>query len=292
MKKKRFRYHTNGSWFKGNVHIHTTRSDGGLDPLQTASRYAGAGYDFLFLTDHWCVSSPVQDGSPPICLFNGLELDGIDRHGSNYHVVCLGKVEGIDQARGFEEGLGVCIEQNAVLILAHPAWTGNSVEEASRYPFHGVELYNHVCHWLNGKGSGLFHWDSLLEENPGVLGIACDDAHNKPAHPGWNGGWIVVNASASTEEAITEAIRCGTFYSTQGPEIRRLALTEDDLQVETSPVQFARLVGAGSQGTRFGSFDGSLMTEFTFSLPSDFDYVRLEVEDDGGKRAWTNTLFI
>lgn len=39
-------------WLRGNLHTHTTRSDGGLDPQATIRRYAGQGYDFLALSDH------------------------------------------------------------------------------------------------------------------------------------------------------------------------------------------------------------------------------------------------
>ena len=53
-------YRTPKHWFKGNTHIHTTRSDGGKSP-EVAELYAGAGYDFLFRTDHW-VASDVAGG--------------------------------------------------------------------------------------------------------------------------------------------------------------------------------------------------------------------------------------
>jgi predicted metal-dependent phosphoesterase TrpH len=51
-----FRYDTGGQWYKGNTHIHTTVSDGGMSYAETAALYASAGYRFLFATDHWCGS--------------------------------------------------------------------------------------------------------------------------------------------------------------------------------------------------------------------------------------------
>ena len=38
--------------FKGDTHIHTTRSDGKKPPLETACDYRAAGYDFIAITDH------------------------------------------------------------------------------------------------------------------------------------------------------------------------------------------------------------------------------------------------
>lgn len=46
------RYNTEGPWFKGNTHIHTTFSDGGKDYRTVARMYAERGYDFVFITDH------------------------------------------------------------------------------------------------------------------------------------------------------------------------------------------------------------------------------------------------
>ena len=150
---------------------------------------------------------------------------------------------------------------------------------------------NHVCHWLNGKSGGLIHWDAALMRTPDTLAFAVDDAHLRTEHPGWNGGWIVVNARECTSEAIVGAIRQGNFYSSQGPEIRAITLADDQLTVQTSPVQFARLVGPGWKGTTLGSFAGPPLETIRFQVPSDWRYAYLEVEDQAGRRAWTNSLF-
>ena len=39
-------------WFKGNLHTHTTESDGDADPEWVANWYKEHGYDFLVLSDH------------------------------------------------------------------------------------------------------------------------------------------------------------------------------------------------------------------------------------------------
>lgn len=42
-----------GTYKKGNLHTHTTWSDGMHTPAETAKHYRSKGYDFLALTDHW-----------------------------------------------------------------------------------------------------------------------------------------------------------------------------------------------------------------------------------------------
>jgi hypothetical protein len=179
-----------------------------------------------------------------------------------------------------------------LLILAHPHWMGNSLEDALRWGFHGVEVYNHVCHWLNGKSDGLVHWDAMLRQAPGTLALAVDDAHIRPEHPGWDGAWIVVDAAELSGPEILHSIRAGRYYSTCGPQINDLAYDGTWLTVRSSPIQFARLVGPSNRGQRIGSFDGTTLEEVTLKVPDDWSYVYLEVEDASGKRAWTNHLFI
>ena len=42
----------NGEWFKGNLHSHTTVSDGKLTPQESVNLYKGNGYDFMCLSEH------------------------------------------------------------------------------------------------------------------------------------------------------------------------------------------------------------------------------------------------
>ena len=42
-----------GRFWRGNLHTHTTASDGTLTASQVSAVYREAGYDFLALTDHF-----------------------------------------------------------------------------------------------------------------------------------------------------------------------------------------------------------------------------------------------
>ena len=287
------RYNTNGNWYKGNTHLHSTASDGGKTFSELARMYAGAGYDFLFRTDHWVTSRvAADDADAPLLWLDGTELDGTDDTGSYFHAVCLGTFTGLNRDEGLVAALDAARAQGGILILAHPHWTGNSLEDARRWNFDGVEVYNYVCHWLNGKGHGGVHWSAMLERCPDTLAFACDDAHIVPSHPGWDGGWIVVSASSCTQDAIMSAIRAGHFYSTCGPDFHDISCDGYQVTIRTSPVQYARLVGQGHLGARVGSFDGALFTETSFTIPEDWPYAYLEIEDDRRRRAWTNPLFV
>lgn len=290
---RRFRYATAGRWWKGNTHLHSTVSDGGKTFGELAEMYHGAGYDFLFRTDHRIASDARADGNDyPLLWLDGVELDGVDETGAAYHVVALGSFAPMPPEMGLPAAMQAVREQGGLLILAHPQWMGNSFDDALRWPFDGVEVYNHVCHWLNGKGDGGAYWHAMLGRNPNTLGLASDDAHIKPSHPGWNGGWVMVNAPECTPQAIMSALRAGNFFSSRGPVFETIEYSEGRVSFRSSPVQFARLVGPRSAGARTGSFDGTLLTEGTFEIPPSWDYAVLEIEDSSGKRAWTNPLFL
>ena len=47
-----------GKWFKGNLHTHTTQSDGKLTPAENMQWHAELGYDFVGITDHNRVTNP------------------------------------------------------------------------------------------------------------------------------------------------------------------------------------------------------------------------------------------
>lgn len=288
-----FRYDCRGQWLKGNTHLHSTVSDGSLEFTGLARLYHGAGYDFLCRTDHW-VASRVgpADSSAPLVWLDGVELDGHDRTGAYFHVVCLGTVRRLHPEAGLEPAMRAARRQGALLVLAHPFWTGNTFADCRRHHFDAVEVYNHIAHWLNGRSCGLPHWCAALGDNPETLAIAADDGHLGPDTPGWNGGWVMVNAPERTAPAILDALRRGNFYSSCGPDFRAIEVRDNQLRLATSPVRFARLAGPGFNCClRRGSFDGPLLEEAVFDLPGDWDFAYAEIEDQKGRRAWTNNLF-
>jgi hypothetical protein len=289
---QRFRYTGLSRWWKGNLHVHSTRSDGGKAPAELAALYAGAGYDFIVLADHWVAGAPEDLPQPsPLLVLDGVELDGNDATGAYFHVVCIGCRGGIERAMGLEPAMAEARRQGAVLVLAHPLWSGNSTEDALRHGFDGVEAWNNVATWLNGKGSGAFHWDRMLDRSPAAIGTAVDDAHISAEHPLWNGAWVHVDAPAATPEALLAAIRAGRFVSSCGPAIHTLEARGREVTVGCSPVRFIRLVGPMYNGLRFAALEGPLLTEAGFAVPEDWAHTRIEIEDERGRRAWTNALF-
>lgn len=290
--ENRFRYDCSGKWFKGCLHIHTTCSDGRLSISEAASFYTRHGYDFIAITDHRIPFVESVSGEKwPLVMLDGIELDGADELNSYYHVICIGCVEGITTDMPLPEALEKARRQGSFLIWGHPHWSGNTVAEGLRYEFHGMEVYNHISEVSIGKGHGAFHWDSVLEQRPDMMGFATDDNHFFEGYPPQIGGWIMVNAHELSHEAILDAIHRGNFYSSNGPAFNSITIEKGNRVIaETSPILHARLIGPATKGKWKPAAINSNMTRIHFRIPEDWVFARLEIEDAFGKKAWSNPL--
>jgi hypothetical protein len=291
--RQRYRYATSGQWYKGSLHLHTNRSDGHLSVTELVERYAAEKFDFIAITDHWCMPELGENRkSQPLLVIDGIELDGFDKAGVYFHVLALGASLKLSTAtRNFVSALQAARSQGALLIWAHPHWTGNSFREGLRHNFHGMEIYNHSSQCENGSGYALSHWDSVLNRHSNLLGFATDDSHFNPEQPEWKGGWIKVNAACCTQEEILSNIHRGNFYASQGPEFKAIEYSSNTVKVETSPVVYVRLIGERMAGRWIKAREKASLLQAEFQLPSDWPYARLEIEDADGKRAWSNPLW-
>lgn len=280
-----------GPWFKGNLHLHTTRSDGGKDYRTVARMYAERGYDFIFITDHNHAADIENLHSLPLLALNGAEVSGKDSVGASYHALALGCEAPLPEADLFDEKVSALKEQGALMVLSHPYWMGNTVEDALRHPFDGVEVYNHICRYLTGRPFSGYHWDRMLAQDPLTLGPAVDDAHLNGNEP-WDGGWVMVCAQELSKSAIMQAIAAGSFYSSIGPRFESIRVGDGSIRLRTSPVVAVRLVDHTTWARRVYPGYGRTVTEAEFELEKERQFIRAEIEDEHGRTAWTNALLV
>ncbi len=296
--QQKFRYDCSGQWLKGALHVHTTVSDGGQTPLESARAYAEAGFDFMALTDHDVASDATAEDHWPLTVLDGVELAGADG-GTAYHALCLGRFPDLPHDDGYAAMLDYCHEQGGVVIVAHPQLMLHTREDVLRRDYDGVEVYNGLGDLFCRTASNP-HWEWMLDRDPEALGIAVDDAHGcgfdedgGKLCPYWNCGWVVVNAPDRSREAIFAAIRAGNFYSSTGPDFKSIEWTDDGrIVLRTSPVRRAWLVGGYWQAHCKGMPPAGVFTEIEFDRPEGWPYFRAEIEDEQGRRAWTNSLLI
>jgi hypothetical protein len=297
-----------GNWYRGNTHTHTTESDGKLAPAARCASYREAGYDFVVISDHNKVTDVSGLSDDEFLAIAGAELHPANPHGGSiYHFVAINLRENIDaKTLSANEVIAEVKRQGGEVVLAHPYWSGHAITDY--LPLQGylaVEVYNHVTDRSIRKGYSEQTWDELLDRAGPVFGIAADDAHGK-GEDSFH-GWIMVKAPALTTEAVMAALRTGAFYATEGPQILDLEIAVAEIaaadptqppverrvvRVKCSPAKTVVVKGPGPFGRRVNAPEGQHLTEAELILPaSPTKYVRIEITDADGKKAWSNPLF-
>ncbi|MBC7236465.1 MAG: CehA/McbA family metallohydrolase [Chloroflexi bacterium] len=281
-----------GTWYKGNLHTHTTQSDGERTPEQAIEWYGAHGYDFLAITDHW-VHTTGQLVRPGLLLLSGAEL-----HGPGYHMVALG-ARGLPDMALADDPRALADEvrlAGGLPFFAHPYWTGQTVDDLLAAPaVAGIEVYNTVCDRAYGLGYARVHWDGALSQGKRLVGLATDDVHWRYGEEGK--AFVMVRAEALEERAILQALERGMFYSSTGPRILDLRLVElpdgsRGLRVACSPCRYITFHAHAYLGRRFWASDGPWLDAAIYPLRPELRYLRIECGDDRGGIAWTNPVFM
>ena len=288
-----------GRFFKGNLHTHSTNSDGAYAPAEVIDRYHGAGYDFLTLSDHflevydWPVTDTRDLRRDDFTTIVGAELHVSKMlNGEIWHVLAIGlppEFAAPDADEGIVALSRRAADAGAFIGLVHPEWNGMTPEDANLIDCaHAVEVYNHGSHVENERGNGWALCEVLLNQGRRMTAFATDDAHG--VHHDAFGGWIQVRAEALDPDLILESLKAGHYYSSQGPEIHDVRVDGDEIVVACSP---ASLIIAQGRGSRVEHLKGEAMTEGRLPLDRFKDsFFRVTVRDDQGLKAWLNPVWL
>ena len=288
-----------GRFFKGNLHTHSTNSDGDFPPAEVIDRYCAEGYDFLTLSDHFLETYgwPVTD-TRPLRRDGFTTLIGAELHVSRtladelWHVLAIGLPPDFAPPANGEDIVGLsrrAAAAGAFIGIVHPAWYGLTPDDARLIDCaHGIEVYNHGSQVENDRGDGWVMCDILLNEGRRLSAFATDDAH-RMTHDAF-GGWIHVQAERLDPDLILASLKAGRYYSSQGPEIHDVRIDGDEIVVACSPAAVITVQGRGSR-TKF--VKGHEMTEGRLPLKRFEDsFFRVTVRDAEGRRAWSNPAWL
>jgi hypothetical protein len=303
-----------GRFYKGNLHLHSTRSDGTMSPEEVIAAYRDRGYDFVSLTDHFLYESHFRKDAPlgsfidvsdtrhlrggDFTTILGAELHGpAMENGELWHFVAAGLPADFLQLQEGETGIEVArraSDHGAWVALAHPAWNAVSVNDALQLTtfIDAIETYNHSCSLGVDRAEGWYMLDLMLQRGHRLNACATDDAHFKdPGTPDGFGGWVNVKAGSNDPDALLAALKAGAYYSSTGAEIHDVRIEGDVLTVETSPAARILLTGNGAKSRRI-SGNGLTRAELELDHFSEHGWVRLTVIAADGARAWTNPIWL
>jgi hypothetical protein len=292
-----------GSFYKGNLHTHSTRSDGKIAPEEACRRYRERGYDFLCLSDHFLgvYDFPITDTTgyraDGFTTILGAELHAMGTGiGELWHILAVGLPADFAATGADETGVELAERANAAgafVAIAHPEWYGLTLADAqSIASAHAVEVYNHTSQIHCARGGGSYFLDDMLVAGRKINALACDDAHfNIPGDENRDafGGWVMVKAQANEPAALVEALKAGHYYSTQGPTISAMRREGNTLVIEASPSSQIILLGQASLSAYASGTD---LSEAHLPLERFAGkWGRVVVLDAEGRSAWSNPMW-
>lgn len=291
-------FQAKGRFFRGNLHGHSTRSDGAIEPAEACRRYKAAGYDFVAITDHFleCFDFPVTDTTG--CRDSGFTtILGAEMHapktrkGEIWHILAVNLPIDFPATGADETGPELarrCAEAGAFVAIAHPAWYQLELADAQSINVaHAVEVYNHASQVNADRGDGAILLDEILCTGRRLGCIAVDDSHW--AADDAFGGWVMVKSEANEPKALTAALLAGHYYSSQGPEIHNIERQGSSLRISCTAASTVMLLGQGSRVVRT---HGNALTETILPLDCfEAGWCRGVVIDAAGRKAWSNPLW-
>jgi hypothetical protein len=269
-------------FYRGNLHTHTTNSDGRLTVDQVTARYAAAGHDFLAISDHdvW---------TPPFTHERLVSIPAVEVSAGGPHVLAVGVDHVYDTSETRGQILTRIVADGGLALLNHPNWEVDyehwpQAAMLQTGPYHGLEIFNSVVDCLQGSAWALDRWDRLLSRGRRVWGFANDDFHDTPHGPRV---WNAVAAEAGTAHALVAAMKAGCFYASTGLELDAIEVTDTALHITARESVHTRFIVKG--GALAKSVDGE---RATYHFSGGETYVRAEVWGSGYRAAFTQPVFV
>lgn len=258
-----------GKFYKANLHMHTTISDGRMTPEETKLKFMEKGYSIVAFTDHeimvphpeltddkfLAITSTeiaidedknmdmgfrrvyhlnIYSKDPNRTLFHSFDSNNIWlKHSFDY---ISDDIKNITYNRKYTtEHINTIIEmankENCLVSYNHPFW---SLQEYKDYiglkGLWGVEWHNTAC-TRNGFMDTIQPIDDLLHRGENIYPLATDDAHSIYD---CFGGFVMVKAKELKYDLVMNSLEKGDFYSSNKPEILELYIENGVIFIKTS----------------------------------------------------------
>ena len=296
------------TYFKANLHTHSTISDGKLTPVEVKEAYKALGYQILCITDHYATVDHSDLNEPDFLMLTGVEINVNDKdyhhpaYKKTYHLNLIAKDpdnlwnpgtmqrrypgaasyeekmhhEGMD-LRYDPDSINAMIakanEKGFLVMYNHPTWSCQSYPDyAPLKGLWGMELRNTECCLLGHNDNNFRVYKDLLTLGNPVFPLGTDDLHSLRA---LGQSWIMVGAKALTYKSVIEALEKGDFYMSCGPEITDISVEDGNLKIACSGAKQIEIETPGRLAKLFCA-EEELLQSATYPLETFFQ----KYEDD------------
>jgi hypothetical protein len=274
-------------WLKGNLHAHSTRSDGVREAQAVLDEYARRGYHFFALTDHDIQSDYGKLDPKGMVLIPGNEVSA-----GGCHILCLGTQERVPPIPDRQQVINKINAAGGIAILNHPDWLPNfnhctyeMLEKFTNYS--GMEIYNGGVIDVPGSPFAYNKWDRLLGDGRIVWGHASDDSH-QPNDDGRGWDVVLVPEDRVNAAGVLESLRNGCFYASSGVTIQSIEVDGCTLHVHAPDAQALEIVGEYGRRIAFAEAE-----ELSYNASELRDHlIRVQCYGRAGRMAWTQPFVL
>lgn len=260
-----------GSFYKANLHVHTTVSDGAMSPEEIKKIYKQQGYSVVAFTDHEIMVPHSELTDENFLALTSTEISVNQRcdcdfcYTKTYHLNIYSPEENRSCFSSFDrskmwlkhsfdyitkeqerqdslrlyttesvnEVIKKANDEGCLVSYNHPVW---SLQDYTDYidleGLWGIELYNTACVRM-GYPDSPKPMEDLLRRGRRVFPLATDDAHR---HTDCFGGFVMIKAESLTYDNIFSALKSGDFYASTGPQFCEIFIENGVVNISTSPV--------------------------------------------------------
>lgn len=294
-----------GRFWRGNLHTHTTASDGTRSPQFVCEYYRALGYDFLSVTDHFTdrYGYPITDTThyhtTDFVTLPGAELHAgrITSNGEVWHLLANGLPADFAPPTDDETGPQLAARARvagAFVTCAHPAWYALAEADVILLgdAIHAIETINGISADHSDSLDSWYMLDALLTQGRRYNALTTDDAHFHLKNADVMLAWTYVKAATLTPSALLDALKAGAYYSSSGPRLLDVQIDHaaGTAYIHCSPVDHIFIIGRGSHSV-YHHGNGMIEAELSLKRLGKSPYCRVMVRDARGGRAWTNPIW-
>ena len=317
-----------GTFYKANLHAHSTISDGKYTPEELKEFYKNMGYSVLAYTDHDVLIPHNDLTDDKFLALNGYEMEFHDlvqaekpyvRRSTHICLIAL-KKDNFNQ---------VCYHRSKYLFGNSPKYRDlikfdtslpdfertptpsciNQVVKTGKengffvtynHPTWSGEKYTDYIEYNGFNAMEIFNTDCYLigleEFNSKVYdemlrsgkSLYCIATDDCHGPLDMGGGYTMIKAEKLDYESITNSLTNGNFYCSTGAEINELYIEDGYLVVKTAPAKMIALTSATMLSSVVRDTGDGPVSEARFLIRPEYQYVRITVTDINGKKAYTN----
>lgn len=313
-------------YYKGNMHCHSTLSDGRWSPAELKERYKAQGYQFLAITDHEHFNCHAELDDADFITITGAEyaikefpeqstlknyrmkvchLNLYAKKQENVFNICYNSV--LDHYTTGERRAALPKPEKDYDRVYGKEGINALIREANESGF--FVCYNHPRWSLENYGdyggyeglwgveilnysstqAGLYDYDIAVLDDFLRDGKRVFASCGDDNHNLWDdsfGAFVMVNAPALTYDDLIGALLAGDFYASAGPRIEALWVENGRVYIRCSE---ASAITLSTEGRRCDAIrdEKGLLREADFAFFPEDGYFRLDVIDARGRRANT-----